>query len=143
MRRRQEAHIIFRLLARIHHQHVPGAPGAAAAARGSGHAGQRRRIRRIDQLLVAGKTALLGLENEAVALVEVDALVGSTAVTTVFAHGALEDIIVAFRRRRGRIGMRQSEEIAEFGEEQRVVRPLLPAFLPLPARDERLDYLRQ
>ena len=42
-------------------------------------------------------------------------------------HGALEDIVVALVAGGGGVGLRQAEHVAEFGQEQRVVRALLPA----------------
>jgi hypothetical protein len=71
-------------------------------------------------------------------LVEVDASVGS-AVLGGLLHGSFEHVVVVLVGGVGRIGLRQTEQRDQFGEERDVVRPLLAAFTALPARDELID----
>ncbi len=62
-----------------------------------------------------------------------------TAVAVDAPDGALEDVVVAFRRDAGGLGPRQSERVAELDQEQAVIGPLLPALAALPAPDEGVD----
>src|SRR6266700_3843486 len=63
------------------------------------------------------------------------------AVVQVALHRALEDVVVAFVRRGGRVGLRQIESPAQFLQERDVVGALLPALLALPAGDESIHFL--
>ena len=61
------------------------------------------------------------------------------AVSPDLADDTLEHIVVVGMLGGGRLGMRQIERVAQLGQEQGVVRPLLSAMPPLPSCDERLD----
>ena len=65
--------------------------------------------------------ALLGFEDEAAALVEVDAAGAGGAVAVMKGDAALEDVGVVGVVGRGRVGPRNAEQIAELGEEELVV----------------------
>jgi len=134
---RQEAHIILRLPARVEHQHVPGALGAAPPARLRLAAEQ---VDRAGNRLVAARplARLLGFEDKAIALVEVDAPIGDAAVAPGLLDHALEHVIVGFLLPR-RIGRGNAERGAKLGQEHRVVGPLLTALAALPAGDESPD----
>ena len=108
MRRRQRAGVFFRLALGVEHQHVPGAIGAASAARVFRDVGGEQVVLTGD-LLAALQAALLGLENKAVLLVEVDPPV-RVAFVPVLPDGAFEDIVVVFVGGVGRIGRRQSQQ---------------------------------
>ena len=134
---RQQADIVFALGAGVQHQHVPGAVGTGtAAARGGIDSGKGRQV---GELLVAGKAALLGFEHEAVALVEIDALGGDGAVAGLFLDDALEDVVVGLMGGGRRVRMGKTQEIAELRQEERIICPLLPALLALPAGNERFN----
>jgi hypothetical protein len=68
--------------------------------------------------------ALLGLQDEAAAFVEIDAADGDVAVAVVHGDGALEDVGVVAIVGDGWLGTGDLEEIAEFREEQRLIGPL-------------------
>ena len=78
--------------------------------------------------------ALLGLQHEAAAAVQVDALGGAVGQR----HGLLEDIGVVGAVGRGRIGARDVEDVAQLGKEELVVGALGRAG-GLPARDEGVN----
>ena len=133
----QQGHIGLGLLARVDHQHVPGPVGAAPALAGRG----QRRQRKLADDLVAGalQPRLFGFEDEAAALVEVDARVGDGAVPVRLLDDPFEHVVVAPRRRAGRLRPGQIEHVAQLDQEQGVVGALLPALAAAPARDEDGD----
>jgi hypothetical protein len=134
---RQQTDIVFRLSASVHHEHVPSAVCAGTApARRAFHA---RQLRHVADFLVAGDAALLGLQHETVALVEIDAPRRGSPLAGRLLHHPLEDIVVALMGGRGGIGLTKAQKAAKLRQEQRVVRTLLSAFLPLPPFDESFD----
>jgi len=102
-------------------------PAGRAASAGAGPSGGAGSI-----------AALLGLEHEAAALVEVDASGGRGAVGVLEGDGALEDIGVLGGFGLGWVGPRQVEPIAEFGEEKLAVGAFTCAGM-FPALDEGVD----
>ena len=137
---RQQARIALALRAGVHHQCVPGAADGSApelvGCEGEAHLP-------LDLLgAILDLPRLLGLQHEAIALVEVHAPSGDGAVAGDFLHRALEDVIVlAGMARRIRPG--QVQRIAELAQEHGVIRPLLPAVPPLPPLYEVLDGVRR
>jgi hypothetical protein len=83
--------------------------------------------------------ALLGLEHEGVASVEIDPGRRAAAALAAADHRALEHIIVALVRCIRWIGFGQAECSAQADQEQLVVRPFLPALAPLPTGDEGFE----
>jgi hypothetical protein len=79
---------------------------------------------------------LLGFEDESAALVEVYAAGGGGAAELGFIDAAFEDVVVGFVGGAGGVGGREGQGVAEFGEEEREVGALLPAFLALPSVNE-------
>ena len=67
--------------------------------------------------------ALLGFEDEAAAFVEIDETSAGEAGRVTERYGALEDVVILAGVRDGRVGPRDFQVVAEFGEEERVVRP--------------------
>lgn len=94
-----------------------------------------------DGLIAALPAALLGFKDKRIPAVQIDPA-DRVAVVAMPGHDPLENIIVAFAGRAGRIGMRQTEHVAKLGEKQRVVGALLTTFLALPTRYERFCLLR-
>lgn len=137
-RGRERLGVVLRLAPGVDHEDVPGARGRAAAVRG--------RLLRLGLeeiallgLLGAGPAALLRLEDEAAALVEVDSSARCRAVQLAEGHPALEDIGVGVRVVRGGLRTRHAQRVAEFGQEQRVVGALLPAVSGRPMGHEGLE----
>ena len=83
--------------------------------------------------------ALLGLQDEAAALVEIDATVAECAVAVGLLDRALKDVVVEVGRRHGRCRARHLQNVAQLRQKQGVVRPLLAALAVAPTRDEVLD----
>jgi hypothetical protein len=117
------------------HQHVPrpvDPPASSGSDLGAGanslQAGQRRRCRLVRQLLVTGVAALLGFENEAISLVEIDTFAGCGAVAARLLDHALEDILIGFTIARSRFGTLYVQNIAKLGEKQRIIRSFLSTF---------------
>ncbi len=135
MRGGQGAGVFFRLAPGVEHQHVPGAICAASAARSSGISAVNRSCWPAT-LLGALQAALLGLQNEAVPLVEVDPPL-RVAFVPMLLDGPFEDVIVVLVGGIGRIRRRQSQQCDQFVEERDVVRTLLAALAALPAPDKR------
>jgi hypothetical protein len=104
VRGRQGSGIFFRLPLGVEHQHVPRAIRAAPAARFLGYLSG-------EQIVLAGdlfdtfQAALLGFENEAVFLVEVDPTV-RIAFVPVLGDGPLEHVVVMIVCGVGGIGRR-------------------------------------
>jgi hypothetical protein len=67
--------------------------------------------------------ALFGFQDEASAFVEIDETGAGEACRVTERYRALEDVVVLAGVRDGRLGPRDFQEVAEFGEEQCVVRP--------------------
>jgi hypothetical protein len=67
--------------------------------------------------------ALFGFQDEAAAFVEIDEASAGEARRVTERHGALEDVVVLAGVRDGRVGPRDFQVVAEFGEEEYVVRP--------------------
>ena len=133
----QQRHVGFRLLAGVDHQDVPGPVGTAAPL-------ARRRHDRQGELpddLVAGalQSRLLGFQDEATPLVEVDPGMADEAVAVALAQRALEDVVVARGPGLGGIRSRQAEHVAEFDQEEPVVGAFLAALPALPAPDEGVE----
>ena len=84
----------------------------------------------------AGLARLFGFQDEAVALVEVDAAEALGAVGGSAFDRAFEDVVVFGGRGRGGGWAGDTEHVAEFGEEQGVVGALLTTLLTLPAGDK-------
>ena len=84
--------------------------------------------------LLVGLAALLGLQHEGVAAVEVDA--AGRAVAPL--HRPLENVVVGFGARAGGIGPRHADDVAQLRQEERVVGPLRPADPVRPPPDELL-----
>ncbi len=93
MIRIEQEDVSFRLLARVLHHHVPAARDAAAAE-------SRRAPRQAAgavpgmAFFLARQARLLGLQDEGVLLVEVDALGRCRRIAVARAHGALEHVVV-------------------------------------------------
>lgn len=96
--------------------------------------------------------ALFGLQDEATALVEVDAARTGRAVAVVEGHAPLEDVGVVPIVGRGGFRARRVEEIAEFGQKELAVGPLrrpggFPAFYEgfdvFPARARMIGFSGQ
>jgi hypothetical protein len=106
---RQRLGVVFGLAPGVQHQHIPAALGRAAA--------RRRGIRleevlpsEVELLLVASLlSALLGLEHEGAAFVEVDAPLGRRAVRLPERDGALEDVGIELGRHARRSGLTDAE----------------------------------
>ena len=133
--------IALGLVAGVAHQHVP-APAGTPAAKHVRFGGRGRAGRQGDLLALPGPAALLGLEDEAAALVEVDPADLAVAVQVAAADGALEHIVVGLAARPGGIGVRQVEQVGQLDEEHRIVGALGPAFAAAPPRNERVDARR-
>jgi hypothetical protein len=84
--------------------------------------------------------ALLGFVDEAPGFVEVDVIGGGGAVRVDAGDGAVEDVAVLRGIGRGGVGARDADDVAEFGEEHLVVRPL-GGTGGFPAGDEGGDLL--
>ena len=82
--------------------------------------------------------SLLGLEDEVVTLVEVEVDGGGVAVFLGAGEGAVDDVGVVLVVFDGGIGAVDTEEVAELGEEERVVGTLGRAGV-LPTGDEGFD----
>ena len=127
----QGAGVLLGLAAGAQHGVIPGNRTAAGHAlarrrRGAGFAYERdrRRIR-----------ALLGLQHEALAPVEVDAAGTGGAIAVVESHGAFEDIGIGGIVRQGRVRPRHAQHIAQLGKEKLIVGAFGRARF-LPAGDE-------
>jgi hypothetical protein len=121
-------------------RHVPAAAGTAPAARR--RIGQERHLplMRLDELcLAAHLAALLGLQHEAAALVEVDPAVARRTIRPAQLRRALQHIIVLAGGRGGRIGSGHAYGGAKLSKEHPVIGALLPALAALRARNEGLD----
>ena len=92
------------------------------------------------KLLFAVESALLCLDKEAIPLVEVNALGRNGPVSRRLPYHALEDIVIGFVGCRRRIGMRQTQEVTQLGQEQCVVCPFLPTLLMLPTANKLLYF---
>jgi hypothetical protein len=132
------ARVLFCLALGVQHQHVPRAIRAAFAARILRRVHREQIVLALDFLLAALDAALFGFKNEAILLVKIDPP-ERIAIVLVPGDDALKHVIVALMGGTGGLWMLDTEEIAEFGQEQRVIRALLPTLLPLPADNERLD----
>ena len=137
---RQGAGILLGLFARAAHQDVP----LARAGRGACLVGQQARKHRPlgrKRFRAQSLAALLGLQHEAAALVEVD-----PAAPVLLLAGqddrTLEDIVVAGAGGMGGVGRGDPDDRTQLGQEQRVIGALGPAFARLPTPDERLDRRR-
>ena len=140
LRGRQRFRVILGLPAGAHHQDVPGARRRALAA------GQIVRFDRGEQVALlgnrlrgAGPVTLLGLQNEAAALVEIDPARSLRAVGLTKCHRAFEGVGVGFSFARGLFRSRRAQNIAEFGQEERVICPFLSAIAGGPTRDEGFE----
>ncbi len=136
VRRGQAAGIAFRLPPCVHQQHVPRSPRVPPP----------ESLRLAEQVHVVGEflaaallPALLGFENEATLLVEIDAARGECAVAVRLLHDPFEDVIVFFRRGGGRVGALHPEDVAQLRQEQAVVGALLAAFATLPSVNEGVE----
>lgn len=131
--RRQAAGIAFRLLAGVAHQRIP--LGAAARA-GTGPLQWKIEadLPQFRQLRVP-LAALLGFEDEAAALVQVDIVGGIAAVFMAGNDAALENIGVVVLSLDRRFGLVHADQAAEFGQKQLIVRAF-PATRGTPARDK-------
>ena len=89
-------------------------------------------------LLAAGLARLLGFQDEAAALVKIDAAGTDDAVGRLPLHRAFEYVVVLLGGGSGGIGAGHAEHIAELGQEQGVIGAFLAAFAALPTRDESL-----
>ena len=84
-------------------------------------------LAREDQGVVLLLDALFRFEHEAAAFVEVDPFGRVGAVEVIEADVAFEDVGVLAVVLHGRIGPRDFDDVAQFGEEELVVGPLCPA----------------
>lgn len=134
----EQKDIALGLFPRILHHHVPTA-AAAGTAQGFGLGGERQSLLVGDGVLGAGKPGLLGLQDEGVLLVEVDALGGGRVLAAARLHRALEDIVVPHRLAAGRIGPGHAQHVAELGQEHLIVGALRPALAGRPTLDELFD----
>ncbi len=135
--RREGTGVLLGLAVGLEHGVIPrggaadGGPFLRALGFGLGDGGERPGV-----LLLLD--ALLGLEDEAAALVEIDAAGAGGAVLMMKGDAALEDVgvggIVGLRG----VRLRDAEERAELGEEEGVVGALGGSGF-LPARDEVLN----
>ncbi|HEV7402340.1 MAG TPA: hypothetical protein VGO11_05415 [Chthoniobacteraceae bacterium] len=135
--RREGARVLLSLAVDLEHGVIPrrgaadGGPSLRALRLGLRDGGERLGFRLF-------LDAPLGLEDEAAALVEIDAAGAGGAVLVMKGDAALEDVgvggIVGVRG----IGLRDAEQRAEFGEEEGVVGALGGSGV-LPAGDEVLD----
>jgi hypothetical protein len=143
MFRGQGTGVLFGLFAGIAHQHVPAPLRAAATAREwLREAGQISLFGwKRDFLGAAGFAALLGLEHEAAAFVEIDTPVTGFARLVVEGDGALEHVVVAVVAGGGGLGLRQVEQRTQLGQEQRKVGAFGTALIGKPARDEPVEYV--
>src|SRR5690606_31414463 len=82
---------------------------------------------------------LFGLEDEAAALVQVDAQGGGEALRLAAADAALEHVVVLGRRVAGRVRARQVQRPAQLGQEHLIVGAFGAAARLAPAGDEGLD----
>ena len=135
--------VVFRLPARVHHERVPCARGVALPAR------RGRRLFRQQQvalfgyrLRAAGPPALLGLQNERAALVEVDTPARGGAVRFAESHGALEGVGVGRGVMRGLIGAWNVQHVAKLGKEKRIIGALLSAVAIAPTGEEGFQRFR-
>src|SRR3546814_7566280 len=123
MLRRQGLGLVPGLTAGVQQQHVPATAGGATTADWFGRTEHARLLGACRHLLrPALLPALLRLQYEAAALVEVDAAVRGAAVRLAEGDGALEDIVVAVAVGGGGLGARDAEQVAQVGEEESVVR---------------------
>lgn len=132
---RQAEDVILGLFAGVAHQHVPAPFGR----------GGRRSLVRLEQgrlVIALSRPGLLGFENEATALVEVDAQGGGEPLGLAPLHAALEDVIVGPSVVAGRVRTRQLKSFAEFRQEHLIVRALCPAARMTPALDKGFDIQR-
>ena len=134
---RQQPRIALALRAGVVHENVPGGVDGPAA-QFFGLPGEEVRLPR-DLLGAALDLAgLLGLQHEAIALVQINAPGRDGAIAGDLLHRALEDIIILPGMACG-IGPGQAQHIAELAQEHGVIGPLLPPMPPLPPPDELLD----
>src|SRR3546814_502153 len=82
--------------------------------------------------------ALLGLQHEAAALVEVDEVGAVGPLDAAHLHPPLEDVGVALLGLDRRLGLRRADEVAKLGQEELVVRALAAAGRG-PALDKGFD----
>nr|WP_294534772.1 hypothetical protein [uncultured Rhodoblastus sp.] len=137
----QQADVIFGLAASIDHQHVPRETRPAPPARW--RFGDEQIGLAVDLLVAALLlTGLLGLQDETVALIKIDPARRDSAVAAGLLYDALENIIVGFGIA-GRVRRRQSEHVAQLAQEHRVIGAFLTAIAPLPAGDERIDFVQE
>ena len=118
---------------------APDAPAATVGIVGRRQARQRSLFGAGNLLGPTAFAALLGLENEAAAPIQVDSAVALETAQILQSHGALEHIVVAIVRRVGGVGNGHVDQPTELGEEQREVRALRPAFVGAPAGDKGVD----
>jgi hypothetical protein len=146
MRRRQRAGIFLRLPLGIDHQDVPGAACSRLAALRCVLFRVFFRSEEIalsgDGLVPALPAALFGFEDKRSLSIEINPP-NRVAIIAMMGHHSLEHVIVAFARGACRLGMRQSERIAQLSEKQRIIGAFLPALLALPANDKGLCILRR
>ena len=134
----QHQGILLRLLAGVAHQNVPVAGDPAPAGPGQ-TLGLEHVLLARNGFVATLPPALLGLEDEAIALVEVDPLVGAALAALAPDDRALEHVVVELMRSARRIGPVDTQNVAQFAQEQRIVGALGTAFLALPAFNECVD----
>ena len=146
----ERARVVLRLFARGTHERVPGGkwgrlwPSSWRAAAPDHHTAALTALEREGELFVDFATflaffGLLGFQHEATPLVEVDAAGRGRAVVMAETDGALEDVVVLLGFGAGRVGRAHADQVAQFHEEQSVVRPFRAAVARGPARDEGID----
>ncbi len=133
---RQALGVGLGLLARLAHDPVPLRPAAPAGAGSQFRKLEAESLELGDLLQALG--ALLGLQHEAAALVEVDEVGRGRTVQASGRDLALEDVGIFALGLDGRIGGRDVDQRAELAQEHLTIRPLAAA-RRAPARDEGLD----
>jgi hypothetical protein len=115
---RQRPSVALGLATGVEHQHVAGPAGVTDAAGRRFQAGQGWGDERLRS---AGLAGLFGFQHEAVKFVEVDAAGAGGSVRGVTLYRALEDVVVFLSAGGGRVGASNVEDVAQFGQEERVV----------------------
>ena len=92
-----------------------------------------------EDAFVTRHPALLGFEEKAVSLVEVDPPRADRAVPRRILDRPFEGVVIRFMRCICDSRMRDAEHIAEFQQKHATVGTLLPALAPLPSLDKLLD----
>ena len=137
---RQRAGVVLRLpLGGAHHLVPPSctASGRAGADLG-GVLGDQLRLLRVDLLRFDPFGRLLGLHDEAIALVQVDPAPGRRAIVKLVVDAPFEDVVVGFDPLLRWIGFRQVKQGAKLLGERLEVRDLCAAGF-LPPADEVIN----